>query len=687
MRPTHLTVRGLKSWADRELDLDPLMAIQGPNGSGKSALIEAIRIALLGYNPDTGKLLKNTRTLVPDGTDRAEIGLAFDTGFAIRRRVGAETEIQVLPPRGEKSVGERQRRIDAETGGLVVALDLQEFLGLSADKRRAWLFERLPRDDAALDLPTFLQWTDGEEGPLSDVVTRLWKENVVTADNPAVGLSSAIEVAGAESLEADGDKRAQEKVAQGAVARLLEVDEPKLADPELVQELEQRRRSIDQRIGSARAGAESRRKIAKRIESAKEQLGRAMREAEHTTKVRADLDNQLDGLQVVEFEDGHAAQVVEFEDQLGSLAGDQGTLAIECERLSVLRDEAASVVLELKIRRDAIKNIGLCPYAGAGCETDTGELAVSAIEGIDADIARKLILREEAEVVHEQAKADVRGASEEIDRVGDWLQSLKRRERDVAAFAGKRAELQTSIESKRITLIEIDERCGLRRADQWAAEKELAELGSDDAIKALYEERDTVEEASKALMKLRDAGVRYTTTVAARDREEKQLENLTQRAVDLKELDGNLRRLRAHVIQRMIEPLHQHADRLLRSIDPHKGFRFVFERENRGVMDFGFEQDGVFRSFKAASKGERVMLGVAFLGALLAVLKPPMRLLVIDDLEQLDPERRRRLMEAIVTLMEEGNAWDSVIVAGACDLKAPGWTLEVLGEIEGAVAA
>ena len=77
------------------------------------------------------------------------------------------------------------------------------------------------------------------------------------------------------------------------------------------------------------------------------------------------------------------------------------------------------------------------------------------------------------------------------------------------------------------------------------------------------------------------------------------------------------------------------------------------------------------------------MLGVAFLGALLAVLNPPMKLLVIDDLEQLDPLRRRRLMEAIVTLMQEGNAWDSVIVAGACDLRAPGWTLEVLGEIEG----
>ena len=67
------------------------------------------------------------------------------------------------------------------------------------------------------------------------------------------------------------------------------------------------------------------------------------------------------------------------------------------------------------------------------------------------------------------------------------------------------------------------------------------------------------------------------------------------------------------------------------------------------------------------------MLTVAFLGALLAVVKPAMRLLVIDDLEQLDDVRRRRLMVGLVELRDR---FDAVIVAGACPLGGvPGWDL------------
>jgi DNA repair exonuclease SbcCD ATPase subunit len=167
--------------------------------------------------------------------------------------------------------------------------------------------------------------------------------------------------------------------------------------------------------------------------------------------------------------------------------------------------------------------------------------------------------------------------------------------------------------------------------------------------------------------------VRHSERVAAHEREVGVLEARTARAKALKELDGNLRRLRGHVIQEVIAPLQTEAETILATMDPGKKFRFIFERGNASTLELCFVEDGVTRLFDAASKGERVMLCVAFLGALLAVINPPMRLLVIDDLEQLDDDRRRRLMVGLVELRDR---FDGVIVAGACEFgEVPGWDL------------
>ncbi|KKK57071.1 hypothetical protein LCGC14_3058190 [marine sediment metagenome] len=74
---------------------------------------------------------------------------------------------------------------------------------------------------------------------------------------------------------------------------------------------------------------------------------------------------------------------------------------------------------------------------------------------------------------------------------------------------------------------------------------------------------------------------------------------------------------------------------------------------------------------------------VAFLGVLLTVINPVMKLLVIDDLEQLDDLPgggfRVRLMQGIAQLADR---WDAVIVAGACDLGGvEGWNVVDLAAV------
>ena len=670
MRPTSLAIRGLKCWTDRTLEFGRLTAIQGPNGSGKTAIIQAIRLALLGYDPETGRQLDKTRKLIAPDADHAtaEIGLSFDNGFGIRRRFGAKTSTQVLPARGETTGRDCQRRIDEETGGLVVSLDLATFFDLSDEKRRAWLFEHLPTGAAELTWETFAKWTDGVDAPqpgtLGEVVRDLWEHNVQTAPNAVTGLGSAIETARRVFLDADRGRQAQSQVVERG-AELLKMDEaPEPVDDGELQEIEERLASTNQRIGETRAGREAREALEARIRSAEEKRSRTHGEMQHVEHVRADLVELLEGMAAPDTRD-REQEVVDLEADLEGLQDAHAEIAARAAT-------ASETVDQLLAQKHRVEQHGACPYALLGCEQDTEGMRVHILESLEGELS-------EAHELHASTKSEAARSREASFAASERAARARLEIRDAGDHARRRLELERSIESKTTVLEELLERAEIHSAAVRTASSELKALGSDDALAGLYEERDEAVAARTALRGRLEAVVRHSERVAAHDREEGVFEARVNRAGALKELDGNLRRLRAHVIQAIVEPLEKEAEKILATMDPAKRFRFYFERGNAATLELGFEEDGVVRLEDAASKGERVMLTVAFLGALLSVINPPMRLLVIDNLEQLDQVRRRRLMYGIVDLADR---WDAVIVAGACELgEVSGWNVVDLAPV------
>ncbi len=662
MRPTHLSIRGLKSWENYEVELGPLTAFQGPNGAGKTAAIQALRLAILGFDPETGRQLRDTRKLVSSPTGIAEIGLSFDTGgFGIRRKFGAKTETQVMPNDGESTERDCQARIDEETGGLVVAFDLSEFLALSDQKRQEWFFSHLPRDAGELSWVDFQKWTAVKEG-LEDVVLSLWENSVQTAPNPVIGLGNAIEVAHRKALEAEDAKRAQRTIAERAEETFRGLLKPEGVSDAALEEAQTRVAGLNQRIGQARAGREAAVNIHARAVQLRDRL--ATREMSQSTvaialrQAREQLDEAPVALNVDTLEKA-VAEGVERE----RLLKDQ---IREANEVTVQRHAALQ---QLRASLTAIEDRGPCPYADLGCQTDLDGIREQRIAEITEEIATADSSRQEAETkegalsekweIARRSRGIVEGDIRESHEAARLIQTLQER----IDTMGTRAQ-------------ELAEQVQLAASELEAAELEEKALGEDDGGAALYSERDeAVAGVGRMQATLRDIALYAQRAQGTKD-EAKALELQTGKVDALKMLDANLIRLRAHVIQRMIEPLHQEADQILRSMDPHKRFRFVFERENRATMDFGFEQDQVLRLYDAASKGEKLMLAVSFIGSLLTILKPKMRLLVIDDMEQLWPSNREQLMDALYELRDR---WDGIIVAGACDFGEPeGWQIEDL---------
>ncbi|MDK1102519.1 MAG: AAA family ATPase [Actinomycetota bacterium] len=658
MRPTSLAIKGLKCWTDRTFEFGQLTAIQGPNGSGKTAIIQAIRLALLGYDPETGRKLDQTRKLIaPDAVkETADIGLSFSNGFGIRRRFGKTAKTQVLPSRGETTGAACQQRIDEETGGLVVSLDLGTFFDLSAEKRRAWLFEHLPTSETGLEWETFVKWID--PGGLGDVVRNLWEHNVQAAPNAAIGLSSAIETARREFLEADQGRQSQGKVVERGAEVLREGTAPEPVEEGALQEVEERLASTNQRIGETRAGREAREAIEVRIRDANAKGSKALGDIAHTEHLRDDLAAQLGRME--EPDTRNRA------DELADLEGD-------IERLQDIHEECRGRALaktgtldELERQKKRVEEYGPCPYALLGCEQDTEGMRDHILEGLDDALVEARDLADTQKAAEVSARSDSSIASERAAHVRIDI-------RAAADLASECRAIEQRVESKAVVLQELEERAEIHVSARKAAEAELEALGSDDVLAGLYETRATLVGDQLLLQKGLEGVVRHSERLAAHERELAELKDREQRADALKELDGNLRRLRAHVIKELVEPLQEEANKILATMDPQKTFRFIFERGNASTLELCFVEDGVTRLFDAASKGERVMLTIAFLGALLAVVKPAMRLLIIDDLEQLDDVRRPRLMAGLVELRDR---FDAVIVAGACELGGvPGWDL------------
>ena len=137
MRLTKITLRNFKGFSGT-YSLAAMTLFVGPNFAGKSTVLDAVRLLLLGYLPELGKLASATFALA-SGREMGVSG-TFDDGSRIERRwfvkndsVKTET---VLPPAFEGAAGQ-----DAL---FAVMLDWSTYFSLSDAERVAYVFANLP---------------------------------------------------------------------------------------------------------------------------------------------------------------------------------------------------------------------------------------------------------------------------------------------------------------------------------------------------------------------------------------------------------------------------------------------------------------------------------------------------------------------------------------------------------------
>lgn len=660
---TRIQIRGLKNHRDTELRVPKFLALEGPNGSGKSAVLQAVRIGVLGYDPEIGRALQATRKLLPPGVPEANVVLTFSDGFAISRTFGASTEIELAPvDRERRTLAEKNARIEKELSTFVPSFDLAAFLVLSAEKRREFLLKLLPRTAGDLDEVKWREWLGyaGADAATQGAIDWLWNKKVLDSASLLDGLAAALEATTARFNEAERDRRDQESVAASAAIDAERSTATAAFDPARLPWLQAQLQALEERAGH----------LVAHVERA-ERMGTEERRRAHQRSV---LDLRISG----------ARDTIE-RCELSRETVDPAAL----EPLRAAHDQARK---KARSQPEAVRYLGE-QLTAARTKRELLQKRLTELQGKDAcplcgtaaslsDARAQLIEELNAATLAEAWRAEAVAAAEELQCELDTAYVDAGVEFDrVDAAIQRQAQLDLKLASARKALEE--------------AEADLVVLNE---LPPIEYERPMPEELSAVRAQIRELqaaiqsdqeGARLAGRAEAdrerADRERNKLLALQGKADALKALKTAQEKLRAHVIEQLVQPVQQAANELLQAIDPAKEFRFLFERENRSDFDFGFIEGGVFRSYDAASTGEDAFLAIVLVTALIQVVQPAFRILMVDNAEAVDDQRRRFLQLALV---RAAHLFDNVILAGCCTFAdVEGWTVVAAARRELAGAA
>lgn len=637
--------------------LAPKMLLIGPNGAGKSAVLQAVMVGILGYEPRLGR----TPASVVQLASGREMSVELETEgkFLLHRSFKmsqgmVSTSVRVSPYQGEKNLADAHRRILEEVGDFAVAFDLNAFLTLSDAKKRAFLFGLSPMKSGRWDRgelkgrliqavrapvsslmlhawidKAFALWSDrlDMQSNLDRMLSFLKKEYSIWTLRKKEGVATARQMLSSRNQDplffSEGARAIQKKIEE-ITERLIQVRE------ELAKDEERRKRaaSREKEITAYRE------KIARGRVSSDAESGRGAHPL-------SELKGRLFDPSPLE------AEISRLEEKMVFLAGE-----IDAEEK---KENDLKVSLEIEER------------GVERAETVRGQCPVMEGVACPVDFTRPIQSRRER-------LAEGRKRLEEIEQAQRlrWDRYRVGQER----LGVLRAERQLLVHRENETKAQID---------GWERLLREQEEGFDQAVQALARLED--EEAADGgyadpddLMIQKEGLERQLEEKKGLLAEQEGHRSLwiayQQNQVEIKKAEANVEALKkilsalgpkglqGEIMKEIVRPFSKIVNDLLHSIDPQKELAFRFQ-DGRGneIFEMGWKKGEQFIPFEALSTGERVLFSAAFMTGLIIFREPRCRMLLVDNLESVDLFHRRRFMEALCRFVDEGHL-DHVIAAG-----------------------
>lgn len=678
----------------------------GPNGSGKTTRLQALQMALLGYVPGNGKRPAENYKYSSDDSVMS-IGLEVE-GFKFTRTFERTVKmskgipnptisetISVSPARGERTETERKSRVAAEVGNFPVMLDFNEFLTLSDSKRRDFIYglsaginggwdkervtqyleERLLTTDTEVKSPDLYQ-------ALHETISTLLAEyqDGMTIDEGLLAMRGYVTREWAIWKE-------KAKNAEGAIKQLAEQKNRMVETDRNIEmnksELVELREQLVQTEAQLARDIEKKKAIDRRLTRLQELSSLVDRLAAQTPDPTDWIDQQIESLeaQMVQTEESDeyavlTTQKTELQKQLAH---------IQQNEIPGLNREITKLTTESTAIQQTVDTIrqtnGVCVIQKQiACNKDFSSYLQHAAGQLDAKYEQLVAQQESLRIASEQANDKHIQITEIEQRMSVIMQQTTRRQQENAQSAKSIRNLQAqksailNAEQKRLDDLKRaqDEREKLQNEPvEPIAPLDLLETrrnGLRDQISQLQAKVEEQEKVRNQMVSLR------SSMLANKEAEYK--------SEALKMLDQALgaKGIQGEIVKTMLDPMREDIQMNLRALGMEKPVFFQTESDTgQEIFQFGWEEYGQRRNFDALSTGQQMIFLIAFLVTVLDRAKPPVKVLALDNFENLDKDNLKKVLQGLDKLSSK---LDNILISGVIDLHdilPVGWAVHQVG--------
>lgn len=703
-----ITMQNLKGTTSRQ-PLTGKDIFIGRNGSGKTTRLQALQMSMLGYVPGNGKRAADNYKFSSDDNVMS-VGLELD-GFKFSRtfersskltkgvpNVTISESVTVSPARGERTETDRKARIAAEVGNFPVMLDFNEFLTLSDAKRRDFIYGLSAgveggwcRDQVSQYLEERLLTMEIEVNS-PDLHQALTETIAAVLTEYKEGMSideGLLAMRGYVSREWSTWKE-KAKNAEGAIKQLAE-QKNKMAETDRnieanKQELAEIREQLVQVEAQLARDTEKKKTIDRRLFRLQE-LAEIIDQLSSQTPQSTDrIDQQIE---VLEAQMVHQAESSEYETLTVEKTKLQKEInQIQQQEMSQLNQDISRITAEkasIKQTLDTIQNAkGTCVIqTQIGCNKDFSayiQFATQQIAQKDEAIDRQLqyLKIAEKEVLQRQERIN------EIEQsLSEIMKQTTQRQRENAEMAQSIKKLQAqksailNTEQKRLDDLKRaqEERDKLQNEPVEAiAPLDLLETRRNSLRDQIHQLQAKVEEQEK----VRNQMATLRTSMLANKEAEFKSEafKMLDQALGAKGIQGE-------IVKTMLEPMREDIEANLRVLGINYPVFFQTESDTgQEIFQFGWEDRSQRRNFDALSTGQQMIFLIAFLVAVLDRAKPPVKVLALDNIDNLDETNLRNVLHGLDELSDK---LDNILIAGVVDphdILPAGWTVHQIGHEE-----
>lgn len=701
---TSLHLKGYKGQNVVE-QLSGLDMFVGPNGAGKSSRPEGLSLAMLGYIP--GRQKRAEETMKVSAGDEMSVGLTLDNGFNFMRtftrnetysrstgetKISIKESLSVTPSKGESTETARKNRIAQELGNFSIHLDFAEFEAMSPAKKREYLYQFV-EDTDDWTKEDIAKWIRGDvltnelksNNPDAYAITeqmvndalKVWVDGLTVEE----GVLAMLEWA----KEQQSIWNAKKKDAAGAVRQLAdlknqvdETDRDIASNKEVLENLRRELMEVEKEISR---GQEVKRAFENRKTRITEWQAKIAELESHSGPIdTTHLDQRIDAL---------SKQIVNV--NLDTTDLDKRIREASARRK--IAEQTLSQTRQSKAREETkldtlTRSAEMATEAGGLCVISKMVACPKDFTPFLAHIdEQKVLIQGVIQTLSEQEENHAR----EVEAIENEIRNLSGDKESLIISAQlaqqKNADINRQINNLHREKMELENRAK-QRANQLDVQKAELERLLKEPVTPVPD-LEVLELQSKGLQ------VQISELNSKIEKQEGQrttLMNMQASMLDNKDAEYKWsacksivdslgpKGVQGELLKDGLEPLRDTIQENFKTLDiPHR-FKFRTQSDRgREIFDIGWVKDGVFVGFDSLSTGERMMVLLATLTALLQNSDAKVRILAIDEFQSLDLENSKSTLNGLKKLYE-ADQLDNVLIAGVLPVtELEGWNVRVLG--------